>query len=96
VRKPAQVAQQPNLPSNVALFSFNIAGVTEITHWINGRRERDFASIQEVKIVEPRVDSEDQQQQLLKRLDYLRFRPRLDGGIPQEANTTLMYQIASD
>ncbi len=96
VRKPAQVSQQQDLPSNVALFSFNIAGVTEITHWINGRREREFASIQEVKIVEPQVDSEDQQEQLLKRLDYLRFRPRLDGGVPQEANTTLMYQIASD
>lgn len=96
VRKPVQLDGEQEPESNFALFSFSLAGVTEITHWINGRRERDFASIQEVEIVQPQLDSEDEQEQLLKRLEYLRFRPRLDDGVPQEAATTLMYQLASD
>lgn len=96
VRKPSQLAGRQSLESNFALFSFNLAGVTEITHWINGRREQEFASIQEARIVQPALESEDQQEQLLKRLDYLRFRPRLDAGVPRDATTTLMYQIASD
>lgn len=96
VRKPSQLASRQSLDSNIALFSFNLAGVTEITHWINGRRELEFASIQEARIVQPALESEDQQEELLKRLDYLRFRPRLDAGVPRDATTTLMYQIASD
>ncbi|MFN3165091.1 MAG: hypothetical protein ACE37N_16815, partial [Pseudohongiellaceae bacterium] len=87
---------QQSLDSNIALFSFNIAGVTDITHWINGRKETDLASIREPTIVQPTVESEDQQEQLLRRLEYLRFRPRLDNGEPREAAATLMYQIALD
>ncbi|GAB5500640.1 MAG: hypothetical protein PsegKO_29510 [Pseudohongiellaceae bacterium] len=96
VRRPSQVNNQQPLDSSIALFSFNIAGVTDITHWINGRKETDLASIREPTIVQPTVESEDQQEQLLRRLEYLRFRPRLDNGEPREAAATLMYQIASD
>lgn len=96
VRAPFQGSNSPPLQSNIALFSFNIAGVTDITHWINGRKETDLASIREPTIVQPVVESEDQQEQLLRRLEFLRFRPRLDNGEPREAAATLMYQIASD
>lgn len=96
VSKPSQVNGQQSLDSNFALFSFNIAGASHITHWINGRKEYDLASIREATIVQPTVESEDHQEQLLRRLEYLRFRPRLDNGEPREAATTLMYQIASD
>jgi len=97
VRSPMAGVNSPELDSNVALFSFNIAGVTEISHWMSGRREREVASIREATIVEPQSPSEDQQEQLLRRLDSLSFRPSLEaGGVPRESNATLMYQIAGD
>ncbi len=97
VRQPKEFSRRQPAASNFALFSFNIAGVTEISHWMNGRREREVASIQEATIVQPETVSEDEQEQLLRRLDYLRFRPSLEeGGIPRESNATLMYQIAAD
>lgn len=97
VRQPVELSHRQSPESNFALFSFNIAGVTEISGWLNGGKEKEVASIREATIVEPQLDSEDQQQQLLRRLNYLRFRPSLEaGGIPRESNATLMYQIAAD
>jgi len=96
VRKPVQVNGQQSLDSTVALFTFNIAGVTNITHWINGRQEHELASIREATIIQPAIESEDHQEQLLRRLEHLRFRPSLDDAGPREAAATLMYQIASE
>ncbi len=97
VRQPKDFNRRQPTDSTFALFSFNIAGVTEISSWMNGRSEKEVASIQEATIVQPQSVSEDEQEQLLRRLDYLRFRPSLEaGGIPRESNATLMYQIAAD
>lgn len=97
VQQPAEFDSRPSANSHFALFSFNIAGVTEISSWLDGRQEKEVASIQEATIVEPQSPSEDEQEQLLKRLDRLRFRPSLEaGGIPRESNATLVYQIAAE
>jgi len=97
VQQPAEFGNGSSPDSNFALFSFNIAGVTEISSWLDGREEKEVASIQEATIVEPQSPTEDEQEQLLKRLDRLRFRPSLEaGGIPRESNATLVYQIAAE
>lgn len=97
VQQPAEFSNGSSPVSNFALFSFNIAGVTEISGWLDGRQEKEVASIQEATIVEPQSPTEDEQEQLLKRLDRLRFRPSLEaGGIPRESNATLVYQIAAE
>lgn len=96
VRPPSQqsVLQEPE--SNFALFSFSLTGVPDVTHWLDSRREKGFSTVQEPRIVETRFNTEDEQKSLLRRLRYLRFRPQLQDGLPQESDATLMYQLAGD
>ncbi len=96
VRPPTKSYADRQLDSTFALFSFSLAGVTDLARFLNGREEDEFAFVTDAKIVQPEVKSDDQRKYLLTRLESLRFRPRLQDGVPQESATTLMYQLAGD
>ena len=96
VRPPFQLDHGQPLDSTMALFSFNLAGISDISRWLADRRKQAFSSVQEARLVQPRLDSPDQEELLMKRLESLRFRPRLEGGVPSDAAGTLMYQLAGE
>lgn len=96
VRPPSQRGGLQEPESNFALFSFSLTGVPDVTHWLDSRRDTGFSTVHEPRIVETRFNTEDQQKSLLRRLRYLRFRPQLQDGLPQESDATLMYQLAGD
>lgn len=96
IRKPDQYMRDPVLESNFALFSFNLAGVPDISQWVGGRDAALFSSIQEATLVEPQPRSENQVESLMKKLETLRFRPSLHAGLPQESDATLLYQLAGE
>lgn len=96
VRPPFQLDFGAPLESNIAMFSFNLAGISDIARWLSDRKKQAFASVQEARLVQPRVETSDQEALLLERLESLRFRPRLDRGVPKESAGTLMYQLAGE
>ena len=93
-RSPYSRQRGQSLDSNFALFSFNLSGVTEITRWISRRRVQAVGEMLDVTLVQSDFTSLDQEQDMLERLEYLDFRPRLVDGAPQETTATLVYQPA--
>lgn len=96
VNHPAEVARRQQPDSNFALFSFNLAGVSDIPLSIDNRNSTAFSEVQDARLVNTIVESPDQEERLLERLEWLKFRPRLLDGLPQEAEATLRYQLAGD
>ena len=96
VRPPITSNSSRQPESAFALFSFSLAGVTDLARLLNGKEEDEFAFVTDARIVEPEVKSKDEEKFLLTRLESLRFRPRLQDGVPQESAATLMYQLAGD
>ena len=96
VRPPITSNSSRQPESAFALFSFSLAGVTDLARLLNGKEEDEFAFVTDARIVEPEEKSKDEEKFLLTRLESLRFRPRLQDGVPQESAATLMYQLAGD
>ena len=96
VRPPIALNASSQPDSTFALFSFSLAGVTDLARVLNGREKDEFAFVTDARIVEPEMKSKDEEKYLLTRLESLRFRPRLHDGVPQESAATLMYQLAGD
>ncbi len=82
--------------SNFALFSFNLAGVSEIPLFIDNRNSTEFGSVQDARLVESATQDSYQQDRLLRRLQWLKFRPKLIDGLPQDFAATLHYQLAGE
>lgn len=93
-RSPYSVASEFNADANTALFTFNVSGLTEITRWVSRRRERGFAELVDVDLLRPNPVSLDARDELIERLEWLQFRPRLANGMPVEARATLVYRSA--
>ena len=93
-RSPYSVATEFNADANTALFTFNVSGLTEITRWVSRRRERGFAELVDVDLLRPNPVSLDAREELIERLEWLAFRPRLVNGMPVEASATLVYRSA--
>ena len=91
VSRPSELSYRLANNSNFALFSFNLAGVADIQSFINGLSSDPFSRVQAAELVETEVESTDQEQRLLQRLSWLRFRPKLENGVPQQAVATLRY-----
>lgn len=96
VRPPFQLEYARPLESHLALFSFNLAGISDMSRWLDDHRKQEFSSVQQARLVLPQLDSPGQEELLMKRLQSLRFRPRLEGGVPTDAAGTLMYQLAGE
>lgn len=94
-RSPYSNATEFDADANTALFTFNVSGLTEITRWVSRRREQGFAQLMDVDLLRPDPVSLDARDELIGRLDWLQFRPRLADGMPVEASATLVYRSAA-
>ena len=93
-RSPYSMVTEFNADANTALFTFNVSGLTEITRWVSRRREQGFAELVDVDLLRPKPVSLDARDDLIERLEWLQFRPRLANGLPVEASATLVYRSA--
>lgn len=93
-RSPYSIDTDFGADANTALFTFNVSGLTDITRWVSRRRERGFAQLLDVDLLRPDPVSLDARDELIGRLEWLVFRPRLTNGMPVEASATLVYRSA--
>ncbi|MDP6536135.1 MAG: hypothetical protein QGG02_07385 [Gammaproteobacteria bacterium] len=96
VRRPSELSMGQLTNSNFALFSFSLAGVPDIQSFLNGLSDDPFSRVQDAELVETLADPPDTQHDLMRTLSWLRFRPKLDGGLPQQAAATLRYELAAE
>ena len=96
VRRPSELSMGQLTNSNFALFSFSLVGVPDIQSFLNGLSTDPFSRVQDAELVDTLADPPDTKSNLMRRLSWLRFRPKLDGGLPQQAAATLRYELAAD
>jgi hypothetical protein len=74
---------------------FSLIGVDDIETWVGTRKSQDFDRAIDIVLIEPKGFSEKQKEILGRRVQRLRFRPKLIGGLPQDAEIFLEYRMAS-
>jgi len=92
VRPPYQQAEYDSLNLNRALFSFNLSGVSDVPVWINTRNAQKFSVAMDTRILDSEIESEDDNDTLTQRVEWLSFRPRLVDGLPQDSEAVLEYR----
>ena len=85
----------PDSESNFALFSYSLAGLSEVTRWHQGRFTAGISMVQMAELIDLFPPSSASERQLMKKLQLLRFRPKMIDGTPQSVNGTLKYMFAS-
>lgn len=79
-----------------ALFRFSLAGMPEFKRWVTRERSlRFFGRLLETSIIAPEPFPAEAEAELLGRLERLRLRPILAGGLPQESDGLLVYRPAA-
>ena len=94
-RQPSGLASAKNLQSEKTFFLFSLIGVDDIENWVGTRKSQDFNRAIDTVLIEPKGFSEKQKEMLGRRVQRLRFRPKLIGGLPQDAEIFLEYRMAS-
>ena len=94
VRNPLPAIEMDE-ESNFVVFSFRLAGLNEVFRWIRGRYTSGVSVVNEAERPEQTNVPSYPEQNLLQRLDVLRFRPKLIEGEPQEVNGLLQYHLAA-
>lgn len=82
--------------SNIALFSFNLAGVNKVSRWFSHRYSSTINQIEQAELLAHYLEFSPREDQLLEKLTSLTFRPKLVDGQPQNASGRLQYQLAGD
>ncbi len=91
---PGPAAPPPE--AEPALFRFSLAGAPEFRRWVTRERSlRSFGRLLETSVIAPEPSSAEAEAELLGRLDRLRLRPILAGGLPQESDGVLVYRPAA-
>lgn len=93
-RQPYDIAKSITLEGTEALFSFNLVGVPDIERWMDTRRAQNFDRAIDARIVELIGGSAKQREILERRVQRLRFRPKLIEGLPQDIEVLLEYKMA--
>ena len=87
--------QQASIPdNNFALFSFNVAGINEFTRWLSRQTVQEIGVLLDVTLLRSELGSIEDQEDVLRRVQSLDFRPRLVDGQPEDSSATLVYQPA--
>ncbi len=94
VRAPYSYQQLSIPDNNFALFSFNIAGVNEFTRWLSRQTVQEIGVLLDVTLLRSELESIEDQEDVLRRVRSLDFRPRLVDGRPEDSSATLVYQPA--
>ena len=81
----------------VALFSFSLAGVEEFTRgrW-QRQRHSTLGVAHNLKLIEAETATDVQPDTLIEKLNWLRFRPKLVGGIPTAVTGFIGYLAISE
>lgn len=87
-------ANDPN--ANFALFSFNLAGLSEVSRWVSGRYRTGIGIAEPVELLEVQMESIEDEGELFDKLQGLRFRPGLIDGAPTNATGTLRYIVTNN
>ncbi len=93
VRHPLH--QREREASNFALITFNLVAVNELSQWFKGTYTKTIGSATEVEILSYSAGRPPVEEELLKKLELLRFRPRLYAGELQQSRGILHYGLAS-
>ena len=94
-RAPYSRVEDFDADSYTALFTFNISGVNEISRWVSRRQGREIAELMDVDLLRPAPLSLEDRDELISRLEWLQFRPRLADGMPVESTAKLLYRAAA-
>ena len=99
----AGIAEFPNVAQSVlrqewapadagyALFAFDLAGLKEVSRWINGSYRTAIGVVDAAEVLAASLNAESEDSELIRKLHTLRFRPRLLDGVPVHASGTLKY-----
>tara|TARA_B100001094_G_scaffold54033_1_gene49572 strand:- start:323 stop:1678 length:1356 start_codon:yes stop_codon:yes gene_type:complete len=94
-RQPDVLTSPNDLQSQITVFSFSLVGVDDIENWVGTRKPQDFDRAIDTVLIEPKGFSGKQREILGRRVQSLRFRPKLIGGLPRDAEILLEYRKAS-
>ncbi len=96
IRRPNSLSNNETANSNFALVSFNLAGLQEIPLQHGTRSFTAVGVVQNVVLLEQSLAPIIQEEELLEKLNWLRFRPKLVDGVPQQSTGVLKYLVASE
>lgn len=91
VPTPVTLPTRSGNSSNIAIFSFHIAGAPDLSKLMRFRNPAPIGAAENLSVIETSESSEGSASALLQNVRYLRFRPKLVDGIPQQASAKLVY-----
>ena len=94
-RRPDVLKPSNKSQADRALFLFSLTGVDDIEDWVKTRKAQDFDRAIDAVLTGPKGFSEKEEEILERRVQRLRFRPKLIEGLPQNAEILLEYRVAS-
>lgn len=95
-RQPYQDPTYNGLNLNRALFSINLSGVADVPVWVNTRNAQKFSVALNARILDSEIESDDGLDALMRRVEWLSFRPKLVNGIPEDAEALLEYRALAE
>ena len=96
VRSPEAGLRQNEKGYDFVLFSFDLVAANELSPWFIGRHTKTISSASEAEIVGYSSANQAGGEEIFEKLNQLRFRPRLNAGLPQKSRGLLKYQFASE
>lgn len=94
LRLPGPAAPPPD--AEPALFRFSLAGTPEFRRWVARERSlRSIGRLLDASVIAPEPLSAEAEAELLGRLERLRLRPVLAGGLPRKSDGMLVYRPAA-
>lgn len=95
IRRPVNTGRVETANSNFALVSFNLAGLQEIPLQHGTRSYMAVGVVQDVVLIEQSLAPIIQKEELVEKLNWIRFRPKLVDGVPQRSSGVLKYLVAA-
>jgi len=96
IKRPGNLQTVKPFESNFALISFNLTGLPESSLQPGVSDLAALGVVENAEVLEHSQLGVLQQEELQERLDWLRFRPKLLDGVPQQANGLFRYLVAAE
>jgi hypothetical protein len=96
IRRPGGFPNQDGLESNAALISFSLTGLHGASITSELLVISALGAMQNIELVQKPDSVEVKEEELFKKLNSLRFRPKLVEGVPQDASGVLKYLLVAD
>lgn len=96
IKRPGNLQSVKPFESNFALISFNLTGLQESSLQTDVRDLTALGVVEKAEVLQHSQLGVLHQDELQEKLNWLRFRPKLVDGVPQEASGLLRYLVAAD